>query len=102
MDEVVQLVSDIDEFVALSNFLQDPDLDKALEYVIKLKSRPAIESSKVPVLIVQLQAISAMAQMKASTYQNVLKSETNKKNVYKSLQDAIDKLVAALKYQARI
>lgn len=96
----LELVSQVQQFVDLHEFMGDDDLDTALGYVVKLIARPDVPAAKAPELIVQLQAISAKMGMMASYYTNVGK-DPKKKNVYYSMRDNLDKLVDALKYAAR-
>ena len=96
----IELISKITEFNDMSEYMNDPDLDTALEMIIKLITKPDIPSTKAPVLIVQLQAISAKFAMQARFYTSLSK-DSNRKNIYYTAADTVDKLVDALKYSAR-
>ena len=85
----------------ISEYMQDEELTKSLELVVKLIAKPDIAPSVATPLIVQLQAYSTKFGMLASWYTNVKKDERAKKNIYYSAADRIDKLVDSLKYAAR-
>jgi hypothetical protein len=100
---VIEQISEITEFNDISEFMQDKDLDKALELIIKLLTKPDVPSSKAPELIVTLQALSSKFSIMARFYTTFEKSQesSKKKNVYYTAADSLDKLVDALKYSAR-
>lgn len=102
MSEEVTLehISKVTEFNDLSAYMNDHDLDIALDYVVKLIAKPSIPPETAHTLIVQLQAISAKMGMMAAHYTNI-ERDSKKKNVYYSARDNIDRLVDALKYVAR-
>lgn len=102
-NNILEQISDITEFNDLSEFMNDKDLDKALELIIKLISKPDVPPSAAPALIVKLQAISAKLAVQARYYTTFEKGGENskKKNTYYTASEAIDKLVDALKYAAR-
>lgn len=99
----IQLISKIQEFVDMHEFMKDEDVDKALVYVVKLCANPNIPGVHATRAILQLQAISTKCALMATYYTNVNKDRelAKRKNVYYSMRDAIDKLVDALKYTAR-
>jgi len=98
--DVLVNVSAVQELLALAEFMNDADLDKALEVVVKLIGNADVPIAKIPKLIVELQAISAKMQLMSAYYQNVNKN-TAKKNTYYSMYHALDKLVDAIKYLVR-
>ena len=100
---VLESISEITEFNDISEFMNDKDLDKALDLIIKLITKPDVPSSKAPELIVTLQSLSAKFSMLARYYTTFEKGgdSAKKKNVYYTISDSIDKLVDALKYSAR-
>ena len=75
----LELISQITEFNDLHEFMKDEHLDKAMS------TKFAVMSS----------IYSTIAKDKAGTPNN------NKKNVYYSVKESIDKLVDALKYVVR-
>jgi hypothetical protein len=100
---VIEQISTITEFNDMSEFMNDKDLDTALDLIIKLITKPDVPSAKAPSLIVQLQAISSKFAMQARFYTTFEKGgdASKKKNTYYTAADTIDKLVDALKYSAR-
>ena len=100
---ILENISKITEFNDMSEYMQDKDLDLALDLIIKLISKPDVPAASAPALIVKLQAISAKLAMQARYYTTFEKGGENskKKNTYYTAAEAIDKLVDALKYSAR-
>ena len=99
----LELISDITEFNDLHDYMKDEQLDRAMSVIIKLLANPDIPAAKAPTLIIELQAISAKFGMLSSYYSTIAKDKAgtinnNKKNVYYSVKESIDKLVDALKY----
>ena len=102
----LELISDITEFNDLHEFMKDEHLDRALAIVVKFLKTPAVPSSKAPHLIMELQALSTKFAVLASVYSTIAKDKAgtannNKKNIYYSVKESIDKLVDALKYVVR-
>ena len=102
----LELVSDITEFNDLHEFMKDEHLDKTLAIVVKLLMNPDVPAAKAPGLIIELQAMSTKFSMLAAVYSTIAKDKAgtvnnNKKNVYYSAKESIDKLVDALKYIVR-
>ena len=102
----LSFVSEITEFNDLHDFMNDDQLDRAMELVVKCIMQPDVAAQKAPRLIVELQALSTKFALAAATYATFKKDKAgtthnNKKNVYYSTKEAIDKLVDALKYAAR-
>jgi hypothetical protein len=105
-ESVLELISEVTEFNDLHDLLQDDVLDEALALVVKLIMKPDVKPATAPLLIVQLQALSAKYQILAMYYTNIEKGrsgtmEYKKKNLYYTMTDTLDKLVAALKYTAK-
>ena len=100
---IIEQISEVTEFNDMSEFMQDKDLDIALDLIIKLISKPDVPSTAAPGLIVKLQAISAKLAIQARYYTTFEKGGENskKKNVYFTAEEAINRLVDALKYSAR-
>ena len=93
----LQLISDITEFNDLHEYMQDEHLDKALSIVVKLLMNPDVPSAKAPMLIMELQAMSTKFAVMSSVYSTIAKDKAgtvnnNKKNVYYSVKESIDKL----------
>ncbi len=102
----LEIISQITEFNDLHEYMKDDHLDKAMAIVIKMLMSPDIPAAKAPHLIIELQAMSAKFGILAAYYTTVGKDKAgtvnnNKKNVYYSVKESIDKLVDALKYVVR-
>lgn len=102
----LETISKLTEFNDLTEFMQDPQLDRALDLAIKCMADPNIAAQKAPRLIVELQAISFKFSLKAVEYATIKKDRANtvnnhKKNIYYSTKEALDRLVDSLKYAAR-
>lgn len=100
---LIESVSEITEFNELSEFMQDTDLDTAMELIIKLIAKPDVPATKAPEIITRLQAIAAKLAIMSRYYTTFEKGPeaSKKKNVYYTTAEAINKLVDALKYNAR-
>lgn len=102
----LELISVVTEFNDLHEYMKDEQLDKALAIVVKLLLNPDVPAAKAPHLIIELQAMSTKFAMMASVYSTIAKDKAgttnnNKKNIYYSAKESIDKLVDALKYVVR-
>jgi len=100
---IIETISELTEFNDMKEFMNDPDLDYALDLIIKLIAKPDVPATKAPDLIVKMQALSAKFALMARYYTTFEKGGENakKKNVYFTAEDAINKIVDALKYSAR-
>lgn len=102
----LELISTITEFNDLHEFMKDEHLDKTMATIVKLLMNPDVPAAKAPHLIIELQAMSTKFAVLASVYSTIAKDKTgsvnnNKKNIYYSVKESIDKLVDALKYVVR-
>lgn len=100
-DNVLGMVSAVTELNELSKYLNDPDMDDAMDKLVRLIARPNVEHKIVAPLIVKLQALSVKFNLQSKYYMlySVDKEEkTKKKNTYASLSDGLEKLANALKY----
>ena len=110
----IDLISEITEFNDMKEFMGDKDLDYALDLIIKLIAKPdvpslvristiSLVSSKAPDLIIKMQALGAKFAMLSRYYTTFEKGGDNakKKNVYYTAEEAINRIVDALKYSAR-
>lgn len=105
-NEIVGYVSQIDEILKINEFLDEKFVDQALNDLVKLAVKPDLPVATVRILIVKLQAISGTCALRATYYTAMAKGRSGsdeyiKKNLYYSLADVFDKIVAALKYLAR-
>jgi hypothetical protein len=105
MSETLELIS---EFEGLKTYLNDPDIDKALDNVVLLQARifnkEAITPAQASRLVVMLSALSLQFGIKATYYKTVGKSVENSRtrmDIYKSVSFHLDKLVDSIKYLAK-
>lgn len=97
----LEYVSEVTELYEMCEFLQDPVVDKSMDLIVKLYVKEgSVPPATVPNLIVKLQAYAAHCALKAKYYM-VFEKDMKKKNVYFTLEDALDKIVQALKYTAK-
>ena len=102
----LELISNITEFNDLHEFMKDEHLDKTLAIVVKMLMNPDVPAAKAPILIIELQAMSTKFAILASIYSTILKDKAgtennNKKNIYYSVKESLDRLVDSLKYVVR-
>ena len=99
----IDLISELTEFNDMKAYMNDPDLDYALDLIIKLIAKPDVPSSKAPDLIIKMQALASKFAMLSRYYTTFEKGGENskKKNVYYTAEEAINRLVDALKYTAK-
>lgn len=88
----------INGLAEIAEYMEDEELTSALTTVAKLIIKPDIPPQVASLEIVRLQAIAAKMSLKATWLANVDKSNRAKKNIYYTAADAINNLVAALKY----
>lgn len=88
----------INDLYEIAEYVNDPELTAALEFIAKVIIKPDIPPHIATVEIVRLQAIAAKLSMKATWMANVDKSDRAKKNLYYTAAAEIDKTVAALKF----
>lgn len=105
-NSTLEIISKIDEFVKLSEFIDDVEFDQALTSVVKLITNPAIDVNTAPRVILQLSAISAALAIKAKYYMFIEKGragslEHTRKELYMTTSKMLDNIVAALKYSMR-
>jgi hypothetical protein len=106
-DNPVKLYAQIKEFNRVHEFMNDENLDRAMEIVVKLITNQGhIPAIKAVPLIVELQALSTKFAVAHSTYKTFdagpARSESaHKRDVYYSMRDALNKLVDALKISAK-
>jgi hypothetical protein len=103
-DVDIDIISSVEEFVKLSQVVNDADLDEALAYVVKLIEKPDVPPAAAVRTIVKLEALSAKFAFAQTFYKTFGKSGTEeryKKDVYYTARDAIERLVDALKYIVR-
>jgi hypothetical protein len=106
-ESVIQLISSIDEFTKMHEFIDDVQFDQALSSVVKLIMNPAIPAVTAPKLIVQLSAISSALKLKSKYYMYMDKGKAGsqqyiRKEMYITMSERLDDIVAALKYAAKL
>lgn len=102
----LESIEEVEEFVRIRDFMDDEEVEEALQLVRKSIKKPDVPPEKVSEVIYKIQGLATQFQIIASFYKTIgygaAKTEAgHKRNLYASLADALDKLVAALKYQAR-
>lgn len=106
-DNPVKLYETISEFNKVHEFMNDANMDRAMEVVVKLISNQGhIPAIKAVPLIVELQALSTKFALAYSTYKTfdagpARSQNAHKRDVYYSMRDALNKLVDALKISAK-
>lgn len=99
---MVDVISMVQEFNDIHEFMDDESVDRALELLVKaLFSKGGPPPGTVNNLIVEMQALATKFAILATYYQTIGKGgteETHKKNVYYTLRDAFTKLADNLKY----
>ena len=91
----------IGELKDLNEYINDADLEEALNILLRLIQKPDVPHDKLGPLIVKLQAISGKLKMIASVETHIYKKDRTRKNLLYSMCDVIDNTVQALKYLAR-
>lgn len=103
---IVEYVSQVREIMEISEYMQDPILDEALGYVVKLSvksTKEVIPPGAVSNLVIKLQSIAGQCAVKAKYYTVFEKGPeaSKRKNVYYTVEESLDKIVNALKYGAK-
>lgn len=87
-----------------TDFLDDEDVKAVLKKVLAIISGEHLDHSKIPLLMVELEAYNVKFRDRFSAYMGPLKGTTDanqKKNHYKELYTGIDRLVDSLKYMVK-
>jgi hypothetical protein len=104
------ILRQVQEFLWIAEALEDPELEEALEYIVKMIKDPNVPTQKVAPTIVHLSALAAKFSFAATYYKTYGNTGTGekgkegryKKDMYYTAADAIPKLVDALKYIVRV
>ena len=91
-------LENVKELKELNEYVNDPDLEEALNILLKLISKPDVPHQALGPMIVKLQAISGKLKMMASVETHLLKTDRARKNVLYSMSEVLDSNVQALKY----
>lgn len=102
----MELISMISEFNELHEYMNDEQMDRALELVVKFIVRAGeIQPKDVPPVIVELQALATKFAILSSYYGNMGKGgarEVHIKNMAYTMNSALTKLADSLKYLTKI
>ena len=88
----------VNDLYEIAEYMDDPELTQALEFIAKVIFKPDIPVNIVTVELVRLQAFAAKLSLKATWMANVDKSNRAKKNLYYTAAAEIDKVCSSLKY----
>ena len=105
MDNHPDVLAMHDDLKRISEFMDDPELDEALTYVIQLIKKPDVPVAKVDKVIVKLSALATSFAFKATLFKGIAKGDTEnryKKDMYYTAKDSLRDLVDALKYIVRV
>jgi hypothetical protein len=91
----------INGLAEIADFMQDEELTQALTFISKVILRKDVPMQVATLEVVRLQAIAAKMAFRATWLTNVDKGDRAKKNIYYTAAEAINDLVAALKYVIR-
>jgi hypothetical protein len=92
----------INDLYKVSEYMEDAELTKALEFIAKLIFKPDIPIAVASVELVRMQAIAAKLALQASWLTNVDKNDRAKKNLYYTAAAELDKICASLKYLVKV
>ncbi len=87
-----------------TEFMEDEDYGKVLDIALRFLSGEVPDTSKIPLIMVKLEAHSIKFRVQFAAYmgfQKGTKDANMKKNMYKELYTGTDRLVDALKYMVR-
>jgi hypothetical protein len=88
----------IKELKDLNEYINDEDLETALNILLKLITKPDLPHQILGPTIVQMQAISGKLKIMAAVETHLYKKDRARKNLLYSLSEVIDSNVNALKY----
>jgi hypothetical protein len=103
---IIELISEIDEFVEIHKMFDDKDMDMALSKIVRIISNPDINPAAAATAVIHLQGLATKFYVQASYIKNVSKpkpatDEYQRKNMLFAMHAGLTELVAALKYQVR-
>jgi hypothetical protein len=103
---VLELISEVDEFIEMHHMFQDADLDIALSKIVRIITNPDINPAAAVTGIIHLQGLSSKFYIQASYLKNISKPKAgtedySRKNMLYAMSTALDQLVAALKYMVK-
>jgi hypothetical protein len=105
-ETILELVSKVDEFLEMHEVFDDRDLDLALSKIVRIISNPDIHPASATTAIIHLQSLASKFYIQASYMKNMSKPkvgtiEYQKKNMFYAMSEALNQIVAALKYAVR-
>ncbi len=100
----IEYLSEVQEALNASHYMDDEELDEAMGNVIKLTTKPDVPPKVAAHLVVQLEAWAALFKIKARSLLilPVGDEPAKRKGFYLSLSDSLQRLADALKYSTRI
>lgn len=99
-EAALDLIEGLEEYTEINNYMDDEDVLKILGYVRRLIAKPDVPAIHAPVLVTQLEALSANFGIMA-TFHMTIQKDTKRKNMYYTLRDKTKDLADAVKYLAR-
>lgn len=105
------ILEQVEEFKAISEFMEDPALDEALAMVLNAISKPDVKFAEAAKIINKIQALATKFAFMATYYKTVgydgqtekeKRTQRYKKDMYYTARDALDKLADAVKYVVRV
>lgn len=100
----LESISMIYEFNETAEFMDDENISRALEKLVKMLANPDMSGVRVARHIVECQALSASFAIKAKYYMGIGKNEpdaSQKKNIYMTMKESFHELAQSLKYIER-
>lgn len=98
---LLDYVSEVTELNEISKFMNDPVVDEAMGFVVKLSVKNSVPFQSVAPLVVKLEALAGQCALKAKYYMVWAKTEPNagpKKNTYLTLEESLHNLANAIKH----
>lgn len=104
--EVFVIVADIADLVKTVEFMEDEEVEKAMDKVLSLVANPVMNQEKAAVLIVYFQALSVHFTTRGSAYVYAIGAsksgpEAKRKGFYLTLAKKCDDMSNALKYMVK-
>jgi hypothetical protein len=103
---IAEMINSVREFVEISEYMDDGDIDEALSAVIKLIGKPNQPPQVAAPLIVKLQALSSKFAIQAKVYmvygiEQTKEDKSKTKNTLMTISSELEKLSNAIKYLVR-
>lgn len=102
----IEYLSEIQDLVDLSAFLQDEDFAEAIGLALKCIAKPDLPPAAARKSVIQMEAFSFKFRMMGQVFMTIKQGkagspENKKKNIYFSVSEACHDLASALKYIAK-